>query len=246
MMGLVKGRYRARLARGPDDIASAQALRGRAFGQSVNGSGLDIDGFDRCCDHVLIEDTAQNTLVCCFRFLLLSDGADIETSYAAQYYDLGRLRAFRGPMVEMGRFCVDPKVSDPDILRIAWAAMTAYVDLHRVELLFGCVSFAGTDPAPYADAFGSLASRHLAPDQWRPKVKACEFVPLAGLAGVAPDPKQAGRMMPPLLRTYLMMGGWVSDHAVIDHRMKTLHVFTGVEIALIPAARKRLLRAVVG
>ena len=54
------------------------------------------------------------------------------------------------------------------------------------------------------------------------------------------------RHMPPLLRTYLMMGGWVSDHAVIDRQMGTLHVFTGVEIRAIPAARQRLLRALAG
>ncbi len=50
--------------------------------------------------------------------------------------------------------------------------------------------------------------------------------------------------MPPLLRSYLLMGGWVSDHAVVDRQMNTLHVFTGLEISAIPAARKRLLRAV--
>jgi putative hemolysin len=54
------------------------------------------------------------------------------------------------------------------------------------------------------------------------------------------------RQMPPLLKTYLMMGGWVSDHAVIDRQMNTLHVFTGVEIVAIPETRKRLLRAVAG
>ncbi len=42
------------------------------------------------------------------------------------------------------------------------------------------------------------------------------------------------------------MGGWVSDHAVVDQQMNTLHVFTGVEIGAIPPARKRLLRAVAG
>ena len=51
--------------------------------------------------------------------------------------------------------------------------------------------------------------------------------------------------LPPLLKTYLMMGGWVIDHVVVDHYMGTLHVFTGVEIGKIPAARKRLLRAMV-
>ena len=50
--------------------------------------------------------------------------------------------------------------------------------------------------------------------------------------------------MPPLLRTYLLMGGWVSDHAVVDRDLGTLHVFTGLEIGAIPPARKRLLRGV--
>ena len=52
--------------------------------------------------------------------------------------------------------------------------------------------------------------------------------------------------MPPLLRTYLMMGGWVSDHAVVDTDLNTLHVFTGLEIAAVPPSRARLLRAVAG
>ena len=49
--------------------------------------------------------------------------------------------------------------------------------------------------------------------------------------------------MPPLLRSYLTMGGWVSDHAVVDRDLNTLHVFTGLEIASIPAARAKALRA---
>jgi putative hemolysin len=58
------------------------------------------------------------------------------------------------------------------------------------------------------------------------------------------DRKTALLGVPPLLRTYLGMGGWVSDHAVIDRALDTLHVFTGVEIARIPPARARALRAI--
>ena len=57
-----------------------------------------------------------------------------------------------------------------------------------------------------------------------------------------PDLKAAQAKMPPLLRTYLLMGGWVSDHAVIDRDLGTLHVFTGLEIGAVPPARARLLR----
>ena len=52
--------------------------------------------------------------------------------------------------------------------------------------------------------------------------------------------------MPPLLRSYLTMGGWVSDHAVVDRDLNTLHVFTGLEISAIPPARARALRMVAG
>ena len=62
------------------------------------------------------------------------------------------------------------------------------------------------------------------------------------LAGLI-DPRRAMAAMPPLLRTYLMMGGWVSDHAVMDRQLGTMHVFTGVEIRAIPPARRRLLHA---
>jgi hypothetical protein len=39
------------------------------------------------------------------------------------------------------------------------------------------------------------------------------------------------------------MGGWVSDHAVVDADLDTLHVFTGLEIRAVPPGRARLLRA---
>jgi putative hemolysin len=112
-------------------------------------------------------------------------------------------------------------------------------------MLFGCSSFKGTDAENYHDSFAMLAAKHLAPRRWWPRVKAPSVVNFARkLRRRQPDAKQAMLRMPPLLRTYLLMGGWVSDHAVVDRQMNTLHVFTGLEIAAIPPARKRLLRAV--
>ena len=240
MIGLKRGRYRACQATTPQDIAAAQALRARCFGLA-----RDTDVFDSLCTHILIRRVSDDALVCCFRMMPLS-GAEISRSYSAQYYELGALAGFAGKMVEMGRFCIDPDLGDPDILRVAWGAMTVYVDANGVELLFGCSSFAGTETAEYLDAFAMLKARHLAPKRWLPRVKAPHVFRFAARLRRKPDAKKAMMRMPPLLRTYLMMGGWVSDHAVVDDQMNTLHVFTGVEIGAIPAARKRLLRAVAG
>ena len=149
-------------------------------------------------------------------------------------------------MVEMGRFCIAPGVSDPDILRVAWGAMARFVDEEGVEMLFGCSSFHGTDAQSYADAFAMLRARHLAPKRWLPKVKAPDVFRFARRLRRTPDARRAMLTMPPLLRSYLAMGGWVSDHAVVDRDLNTLHVFTGLEIRAIPPGRARLLRAVAG
>ncbi|WP_299725478.1 GNAT family N-acyltransferase [uncultured Tateyamaria sp.] len=240
MIAMNKGRYRACQAQGPHDIAAAQGLRARCFGLAQ-----DTDPFDPLCTHILIRRVNDEALVCCFRMMPLS-GAEISRSYSAQYYELDALSGFAGNMVEMGRFCIDPELNDPDILRVAWGAVTSYVDANGVELLFGCSSFAGTETADYLDAFAMLKARHLAPKRWLPRVKAPHVFRFAARLRRKPDAKKAMVRMPPLLRTYLMMGGWVSDHAVVDRHMNTLHVFTGVEIGAIPPARKRLLRSVAG
>ncbi|WP_420022755.1 GNAT family N-acetyltransferase [Cereibacter azotoformans] len=250
MLSLSRGRYAARAAAGPEDLRRAQELRWLAFraGQGAHGgSGLDADGFDAVCTHMLVEEVATGKLVCCFRFLPLRDGREIGRSYSAQFYELGALESFTGPMVEMGRFCIHPDRRDPDILRVAWGAMTRHVDEAGVEMLFGCSSFHGVETDAYLDVFAMLKERHLAPPRWLPRVKAPTVFRFAQkLARREPDARRALMLMPPLLRTYLMMGGWVSDHAVVDHDLNTLHVFTGLEIRAIPAARARALRAVAG
>lgn len=235
---LRKGRYRVRIARSDRDIADLQNLRALAFGLNEP----DYDEFDPSCLQVVIHDIDSDEMVCCFRLMTLDNGVDLERSYAAQYYDLTALATFSGRMVELGRFSVHPEHSDPDILRAAWGALTRYVDENNIEMLFGCASFPGVDTTPYLDAFGLLKDRHPAPLHWRPGVKSAEVFSFNALNRT--NSKKAMLNMPTLLRTYLLMGGWVSDHAVVDHYLNTLHVFTGLEIKAIPAARKRLLRAV--
>lgn len=243
-------RYRTRLAETPGDLEAAQRLRYRAFiaetGAVPRADGRDHDTFDALCQHVLVEAAETGQLVATFRFLPMASGAEIAKSYSAQFYELDALRDYDRPMVEMGRFCVEPGLSDPDILRAAWGAITTFVDREGVELLFGCSSFHGTDTQAYVDAFAMLRDCHLAPKRWLPRIKAPNVFRFAQRLRRTPDRMKALKTMPPLLRSYLTMGGWVSDHAVVDRDMNTLHVFTGLEVRAIPPGRARALRAAAG
>ena len=245
-----RGPYRVRLARDADDVIAAQRLRYHTFlrdagtGAESGAELLDADAYDDTCAHVLVERTDSGALVCCFRLMTFADGRELAGSYSAQYYDLAALTSFPARMVEMGRFCVHPGHRNPHVLRVAWLAMTRYVDANGIEMLFGCSSFEGTDSAVHADALALLRARHIAPRRWRPRPKAPKIVRFGAQArGGPPDPKRAMMRMPPLLRGYLSLGGWVSDHAVIDEDLGTLHVFTGVEMNRVPNRIARLLRS---
>ncbi len=242
-----KGRLRVRLAETVGDLAAAQELRARVFRAGAAGAS-DADRFDAACRHLLVEEPRERRLLGCLRIMPLASGDRIHLSYSAQFYDLSALSSRKVRMLELGRLCCEPGLRDADVLRAVWCGLTRLVDGWGVELMFGCTSFRGTDPAPYGAAFALLRA-HLAPRRWRPGVKAPRVHRFAGAgAGAAAPPAQTDRCrglkaMPPLLRSYLGMGGRVSDHAVVDEEMNTLHVFTAVEVEAIPAARKRLLRA---
>ena len=229
-------RYRVRRAEGPDDMGAVLALRSARF---RGGRAADGDRFDDACIHVMIED--EGGLACTFRAMEVAGGAGIGASYSAQHYDLGALAGFDAPMIELGRFCVRAGPADADLLRLAWGALGRIVDGYGAGLLFGCSSFEGTEAAAHADAFALLAARHLAPRRWAPARRAAEALRLAPRDY---DGRAAMRGMPPLLRGYLGLGGWVSDHAVVDRDLGRMHVFTGLEIAAIPAPRLRVLRAI--
>lgn len=236
-------RYTARLAEGSGDIRAAQRLRYAAF-RDPGRAGLDRDAHDARCLHMLIEEAPSRTLVGTFRLMPLASGADIGRSYSAQFYGLEGLSHYAAPLAELGRVCVAPARREADILRVAWGALAGYVDAAGIEMLFGCASFPGTDPRVHVQGFELLRRRHLAPAAWRPTAKAARVHRFGQLAPDAFEPGRAMVSLPALLRSYLALGGGVSDHAVIDDDLGTLHVFTGLELRVIPPARARLLRAI--
>ena len=233
------GPLRARTTVSTADIRKAQSFRARFF--ALNKSA-DADAFDASSIHLLVEDHAQGILVACCR-LKVFEPEELTSSYSGQFYDLSRLQHFPGRMIEIGRFCVDPVQRSPDILRLAWALIAKIVDTCDVELMFGCSSFPGTGAEPHRASFDMLFAHYRAPDVWRPCEKSKDIVRFHKTGDISSCNFEKGWAgTPSLLRTYLAMCAWVSDHAVVDYNLNTLHVFTGVEIAKIPPMRKKQLR----
>ncbi len=236
------GQYSARWANGAQDMARAYALRQLCFRGGLTAP-QDRDAHDDTCRHLLIEEPVSGILVGYCRVMVLNTGAEATKSYSARHYDLSALARHPVPMLEIGRFCIRPDRHDPDILRLVWSFLTSLVDDHGGAFLFGCTSFAGTDGARHGAAFQHLALGHLASSATRPGAKSKDIWPLHPTTDlVATGARSILSGLPPMLRSYLALGGKVGDHAVIDRDLGTMHVFTVVEVAAIPATRARQMR----
>lgn len=234
--GRVAADYHVRRARTAQDMARVMALRLARF-------GVGRDEFDARATQIMVLE--GEALRATFRLMVYANGADIGAGYSGQFYDLGGFSALDRPALELGRFCLDTGTAgrEADVLRLCFAAMAGMVDRTGAALLFGCASFEGSDVGPHLPALGALKP-HISP-QWTVGRKDPHIVDLNEIAAPS-DPMAALRAMPPLLRSYLGIGGWVGDHVVQDFALGTIHVFTGVEVSRIPPQRALALRALAG
>ncbi|MBN8633344.1 MAG: GNAT family N-acetyltransferase [Rhodobacterales bacterium] len=231
----------ARLAQGAADMGRVMDFRRSAFPRAT---GSEEDTQDALSAHVMVEGPAG--MLGYFRVMLFGWGAGLAQGYAARFYDVGPFVGYARPVAEMGRFCLAPGGVHPDVLRLAWGAMTRIVDEGQAGLIVGCSSFRGAGWETHRAGLALLAEGFIGPPEHLPGRKAEEVVDYPRLAGPVTDRKASLAGLPPLLRTYLGMGGWVSDHAVVDRELDTLHVFTCVEVDKVPPARAASLRAVAG
>lgn len=227
-------RLTVRLAETSADIEAAQRLRWDTFyeelGAEVAGDmryGIDTDRFDHLCEHLLVEDAGN--VVGTYRLLRQSVAERHGGFYSAQEYSLGeieaRSRRCGRELLELGRSCVAPAYRDAATIQMLWRGIAHYLARHSIGGMFGCASFPGTDPAAHAQALTYLFHHHLAQADLRAVALPDRRVEMAMLPPGSYDPRQAMRMLPPLIKGYLRVGACVGDGAVIDRQFNTVDVF---------------------
>ncbi len=217
-------RYRIEFGQSDANRMKAQKFRQRVFRES--DTGLDEDKFDKISDHCLIFDEKQDDkLVLVFRSRSFSSMKDILYSYSAQYYDLTTLSGLPFKPMEIGRLCVDKRARDPFLLLTAFKYLASLISSGGRDFIFGCTSFSGANNPQHLNSLRSLKQNQLAGPKLSIKQKSNSILDVKTLIGTDNE-KLANNFLPPLLKFYLRLGGKVSDHAVIDSDLDTLHVFT--------------------
>jgi L-ornithine Nalpha-acyltransferase len=245
------GPLQVRLAETAADVDAVQALRYRVFYESLGARPLpemlrrrrDFDRFDNDCDHLLVLDRGNgrgsNPVVGTYRLLRRDAARRLGGFYSADEYDIAPLVAHEGEILELGRSCVDAAYRQRPAMQLLWNGIAAYVFHHDITLMFGCASLPGTDPEALATPLSYLHYYHLAPSALRPRALNERYVDMRRLLIGAIDRGRALAALPPLIKGYLRLGGFVGDGAVIDDQFNTTDICVLVKTALVTAKYSR-------
>ncbi len=222
-------RYRIEFGSSHANRLKAQKFRQKVFRESE--SGLDSDKFDDLSDHCLVFDKkSEDKLVLVFRSRTFFSMKEILSSYSAQYYDLTKLKDLPFKPMEIGRLCIDEDSNDPFLLLSAFKYLASLISNCGADFIFGCTSFVGADNPLHLASLSSLEQNQIAGSKFLVRKKASSILNIKDQIASREKDKPAKNFLPPLLKFYLRLGGKVSDHAVIDRDLDTLHVFTFVDL----------------
>lgn len=239
------GNLGLRLAESAAEVEAAQALRYRVFydemgahaDAATRAARRDMDQFDAVADHLLVLDhdlgDGPAAVVGTYRLIRREGAAKLGRFYSESEYDIATLASYPGEVMELGRSCVAGPYRTRGTLQLLWRGIAAYVFRHRIDLMFGCASLPGTDLDQLAPQLSYLHANHLAPPALRPRALPDRYQPMDRMPLSAAETRAALHDLPPLIKGYLRLGGFVGDGAVIDAQFNTTDVCIVVKTDLV-------------
>lgn len=227
----VQQQFTVSMARTEGEVREVQRLRYKVFVEEMgakvpaHADDLDVDHFDRYCEHLLVRDTASGKVVGTYRILSPEQAQKAGGYYSEGEFDLSRLQNLRHSMVEVGRSCVHPDYRSGGVITLLWAGMAQYMLKNGYEYLIGCASISMVDGGHNAaNIYSKIRDESLCPPEWRVFPNCA--LPYTALGNGADE------VVPPLVKGYLRLGAYVCGDPAWDPDFNTADL-----LVLLPMTR---------
>lgn len=241
-LSIALGRYQARMATAPAEIDAACRLRFQVFNRELGEglasswhTGLDQDQFDEVCDHLIVEDQAEQQIVGTYRMQSGLNALSRRGYYSEQEFDFSPYEPLRERTLELGRACIGREHRSSEVLTLLWRGIAHYARVHRLRYLIGCSSVNSSQPGEGWSIYRQL-SEFVAPESLQTR-------PQTGFELPGPSETCFGDVkVPRLLRTYIAVGAKICGIPAWDRDFQTIDFLTLLDLAqLSPAAKSRFL-----
>jgi len=236
LAALTNGSLEIKIGSSEADILASQALRYRIFYEEMSAKPTpemaaalrDFDEFDAVADHLQVVDhdlgAGPESVVGTYRLVRREQAKRHGRFYSIDEYDISPITNLPCEILELGRSCVDERYRTRRVMDLLWRGIATYVFHYDIEIMFGCASLPGTDIENLALPLSYLHHYHKAPPELCPKALPERYIDMNVLPLDAVDRKAGLLAVPPLVKGYLRLGGFVGDGAVIDPQFNTTDV----------------------
>lgn len=226
------------LASSQADVLACQQLRYRVFAEEMGARlptadrGIDADGYDAFCRHLLVREVDTGEVVASTRILISDDAPAAGGFYSQGEFDLGALADLPGRVMEVGRTCVRADYRTGWAINALWTGLARVMTRGGFDFMIGCASipFAAHDKAAHA-LLKQLYAQHPSPPQYR--VHPRQPIPAMPGASASPAP------LPPLLKAYLRLGASICGEACWDADFGVADVFILLDVREVPDRYRR-------
>jgi putative hemolysin len=237
--------FSVRLAQSPQDLLDCQRLRYLVFNvelrQGLSTSdrdGLDIDPFDRFCDHLMVRELASGKLVGTYR-LQIGDSAQRNLGYYCnQLFDFSVYEPIRSQLLELGRACVHQDFRNSMVLHALWKGIAVYATRTGSRYLVGCNSISSQDEDFGLALYHSLKERYsVEPSLQTAPQPGCHCSPSSSASSSTSECCNSSSSVarpPRLFRAYLEVSARIASPPAIDREFKTIDFLTLVDLANLP------------
>ncbi len=226
------------VADSPELIEAAQKVRYQVFYEEYGAQPTpemaaqkkDFDPYDAFADHLVVIDHKQKDknhgVIGTYRMLRATSLKGDTDFYTASEFKIDALKDSGADLLELGRSCVLPDYRTRPVLQALWKGIAVYVADHKIDLLFGCASFNGTDIKAIEKELSYLYHYHLAPPSLRAEALSDLYVNMDILPKneISHNMKRIFASLPPLIKGYLRIGATIGDGAIIDEQFNTVDV----------------------
>jgi putative hemolysin len=220
--------YRIQTATNPQKVFKALQLRHGIFFDADNvsetSSKVDVDVYDSTADHLLIMEKSRDKVIGTYRIL---NSNEVSHFYSESEFDLDAIKALPGTKLEVGRACIHPDYRNSAVLSCLWTGIAEYIRQTNAEYIFGCSSVSIDSSVSLNDIHTTLLKKYLSTSSERVSPK--QSYPLETVEMDERTLLKTERLLPPLLKGYLKMGGIICGEPAWDPEFRTLDYFTLVK-----------------
>jgi len=200
-----------------------------------NFTRTDIDKFDSICDHLIILEKKQNTVIGTYRFI---SSTFSDKFYSESEFDIEQVKNASGIKLELGRACVHRDYRNGTGIALLWKGLTEYFRAIKAKYLFGCSSIGTTNPVEVSLIYKYIKELYLSPEDFRvfPKEKhrvkdLDHYIGAFEKFGIKTESIE--EFIPPLLKSYLKAGSVICGEPALDMKFKCADFFTVLDLELL-------------